>query len=116
MERALLALLLGVPLGASQAQAGDAALDVEAECRSISEADLPGCGCQGRYFESKFGPDQGAAALHLVGRSYASTPRGAVTGLYDRFGAAKLNEVAQRIMATSGEVAFYCPLSPDLAD
>jgi hypothetical protein len=116
MERALLALMLGVIPGVSQAQATILALDIEAECRSISESELSECKCQGLYFESKFGPDEGAAALHLVGRSYASQPQVAVTSLYDRFGAANLDKVARRIVETRGEVAFYCPLSPNLAD
>src|ERR687893_747777 len=90
MERALIALVFGAALGLSQAQAADMALDVERECRLISESDLSGCRCRGLYYESKFGPGDGAAALHLVGRSYVPEPRIAVANLYERFGADRL--------------------------
>jgi hypothetical protein len=116
MERVLLALTLGVVLGIAEARAIDGALDVEAECRSISASGVPGCRCLGLYFENKFGPDEGAAALHLVGRSYASDPNNAVIGLYDRFGAATLDNVAQRILGTHDEAMSYCPSSAHVAD
>ncbi len=71
---------------------------------------------QGVYFESKFGPDDGAAALHMVARSYVAEPPVTLASLYERFGAARLDQVAQKVMETQGEVAFYCPFSTNLAD
>jgi hypothetical protein len=114
MARVFLALI--VVLSLSPFEARSAALDSEAECRSISQADLSGCSCQGRYFESKLGPDEGAAALHLVGRSYVSEPGITLASLYERFGAATLNKVAQSVLETRGEVAVYCPFSTNLDD
>ena len=116
MRYALLTVTIGLVMTASQVRATEAALDVERECSSISEADEAGCGCQGRYFASKFGPDEGAAALHLVGRSYVSNPRSAATVLYDRFGADRLNRVAYRILETHDEVVAFCPTSTHVAD
>jgi hypothetical protein len=68
------------------------------------------------YFANKFGSDEGAAALHLVGRSYVSEPQLSVANLYERFGAAKLDKVAQKILETRGEVISYCPFSTHLDD
>jgi len=96
-------------LGSAGVQA--AALDSEAECKSISETGVSDCRCSGLYFENKFGPDEGAAALHLVGRSHVPEPEVSLASLYDRFGAETLNKVAYRILETQGEVAFYCPFS-----
>ena len=114
MKAILPAFVIALALAPFGAQAGT--LDSEAECRSISEADTSGCRCPGLYFESKFGPDKGAVALHLVGRSYVSEPQVTLASLYERFGAAKLDEVARKILETQGEVAFYCPFSTYLAD
>ena len=116
MKRMLFTILTGALLGLLPASAGAAPLDAEAECRSISAADMPGCGCAGRYFESRFGPRQGAAALHLVARSYVAEPQVSLEGLYGRFGAGELDRAAQKILETGGEVAFYCPVGPHLAD
>jgi len=116
MKRMLLTILAGALLGLFPAGAGAAPLDAEAECRSISTVEMPGCGCAGRYFESRFGPEQGAAALHLVARSYVAEPRLPLEGLYRRFGAAELDRVAQKVLQTGGEVAFYCPFGPHPAD
>jgi hypothetical protein len=116
MKYALLTITIGLVMSASQVRATETALDVESECRSIAEADEAGCRCQGRYFASKFGPDEGAAALHLVGRSYVSNPRPAATVLYDRFGADRLNRVAYRILGTRDEVVSFCPTSTHVAD
>ena len=116
MERALIALAFGAALGLSQAQAADMALDVEGECRLISEPDLSGCRCRGLYYESKFGPGDGAAALHLVGRSYVPEPRVTVANLYERFGADRLARVAGRVLETHDEVLSYCPFSAHDAD
>jgi hypothetical protein len=120
MRHLLLTAVLGLAMTASQAQAVETpagtALDVEGECLSIAEADLSGCRCQGLYFENKFGRDEGAAALHLVARSHVSEPRIAAVALYDRFGAERLNNVAQRILETRGEVMAYCPFSAPAAD
>ena len=106
----------GVMAGTLQANATSVALDTEAECKSISASTEPGCRCQGLYFESKFGPEIGVAALHLVARSYVSEPQITLTSLYERFGAANLDKAAQKVLETRGEVAFYCPFSPHLAD
>ena len=114
MKRALFIFIFTLSLTPFGAQG--ATLDSETECRSITEIDVAGCRCAGLYFESKFGPDEGAAALHLVGRSYVSKPRITLDSLYERFGAAQLDKVAQRILETQGEVAFYCPFSTNLAD
>jgi hypothetical protein len=114
MTRVLPALIFVLSLSPLNAQS--AALDSEAECRSISEVDLSSCSCQGRYFESKFGADEGAAALHLVGRSYVPEPGITVASLYERFGAATLNKVAQSVLETRGEVAVYCPFSTNIDD
>ncbi|MGF9764423.1 hypothetical protein AAII07_55935 [Microvirga sp. 0TCS3.31] len=120
MRHLLLTAVLGLAMTAPQAQATEkameTALDVDGECLSIAEADLSGCRCQGLYFESKFGRDEGAAALHLVARSYVSEPRIAASALYDRFGAERLNSVAQRILETRGEVMAYCPFSAPSLD
>jgi hypothetical protein len=116
MRHAILAITLGLVVTASSATAGETVLDVESECRSITDIDGTGCGCQGRYYASKFGPDEGAAALHLVGRSYVGEPRSAATVLYERFGADTLNRVAYRIMETRDEVVAYCPTSAHVAD
>ncbi len=115
MKHALMIVLFGLAMTASPG-AAETTLDVAGECRSIAESDLAGCSCQGLYFASKFGPEEGAAALHLVGRSYVPEPRIAAASLYDRFGADTLNRVAQRIMATQDEVMSYCPFSPHAAD
>ena len=120
MRHLLLTAVLGIAMTASQAQAvetnAETALDVEGECRAIAEADLSGCRCHGLYFENKFGLDEGAAALHLVGRSYVSEPRIAAGALYDRFGAERLNRVAQKILETHDEVIAFCPFSAHVAD
>jgi hypothetical protein len=107
MERIISAAIFALSLGSASVQA--AALDSEAECKSISEAGVSNCRCPGLYFESKFGPEEEAAALHLVGRSYVPEPQVSLARLYDRFGADTLNKVAYRILETQGEVAFYCP-------
>jgi hypothetical protein len=116
MRHALLAVTIGLIVTTSQPQAGETVLDVESECRSIAETDEAGCGCQGRYYASKFGPDEGAVALHLVSRSYVSEPRSAATVLYERFGAETLNRVAARILETRDEVVAFCPTSMHVAD
>jgi hypothetical protein len=116
MRHAILAITFGLVVTTSSATAGETVLDVESECSSIAEADVTGCGCQGRYYASKFGPDEGAAALHLVGRGYVGEPRSTVTVLYDRFGAERLNRVAYRIMETRDELVAYCPTSAHVAD
>lgn len=120
MRHLLLTAVLGLTMTAPQAHAIETAagtpLDVDSECVSIAEASLSGCRCQGLYFENKFGRDEGAAALHLVARSYVAEPRIAAAALYDRFGADTLNRVARRIMATQDEVMSYCPFSTHAAD
>jgi hypothetical protein len=116
MERALIIAALGMVLSLPGVQAAETAFDSEAECRSISEAAVPSCRCQGLYFASKFGADEGTAALHLVGRSYVSEPQLSIANLYERFGAAKLDKVAQKILETRGEVISYCPFSTHLDD
>ncbi len=116
MKRALMILMLGFAATAPQARATETALDVEGECRSIAGRDLPGCRCQGLYFENKFGLDEGNAALHLVARSYVPEPRITAAALYDRFGADRLNRVAHKIFETRDEVTAYCPFSTHLAD
>jgi hypothetical protein len=114
MKIILSAFVISLALGSLGAQAE--ALDSEAECKSISEADISSCRCPGLYFQSKFGPDEGVVALHLVGRSYVSEPKVTLASLYERFGAAKIDEVARKILETQGEVAFYCPFSTHIAD
>lgn len=117
MGRVFKTLVLG--FGILSAPAGWAAgptVNPDAECRSIAEVDLSDCSCRGRYFESKFGPEDGVAALHLAGRSYVPEPRITVNNLYERFGAEKLNQVAQRMLGTQDEVLSYCPLSRHMAD
>jgi hypothetical protein len=52
----------------------------------------------------------------LVGRSYVSDPGVTAASLYERFGAARLDEVARKILETRNEVTFYCPFSAILAD
>ena len=116
MKRALLALMLGATLCVPQAQAANPSLDVEGECRSISEADLSGCRCRGLYFENRLGSEEGAVALHLVGRSYVPEPRISAATLYKRFGADKLNEVARRILAMHDDAISYCPFSTHVAE
>ena len=109
MGRMLLAAICALSLGSAGVRA--ATLDSEAECKSISEAGVSSCRCPGLHFKSKFGPDEGAAALHLVGRSYVPEPQVSLASLYERFGADTLNKVAYRILETQGKVAFYCPFS-----
>ena len=116
MRHAILTITLGLVMTTSPVKAGETALDVESECSSISAVDVTGCGCRGRYFASKFGPDEAAVALHLGGRSYVSEPRSAATVLYERFGADRLNKVAYRILETQGEVVAFCPTSAHVAD
>ncbi|MBM1170920.1 hypothetical protein [Microvirga arabica] len=116
MKHALMIALFGLAMTASPTHAAETTLDVAGECRSIAESDLSGCNCQGLYFASKFGSEEGAAALHLMGRSYVPEPRTAAASLYDRFGADTLNRVAYRIMATRDEVLSYCPFSAHAAD
>jgi hypothetical protein len=116
VERALLALAFGATLGLSQALAADRLLDVEGECRAISETDLHGCTCLGRYFVTKFGPEEGAAALHLMERSYVPEPRISAATLYERFGADTLDRVAQRILETHDEAISSCPISAHIAE
>jgi hypothetical protein len=116
MERTVMATMVVMCLGLSGARAAEPKLDSDLECRAISEVDQTGCRCRGLYFESRFGPDEGAVALHLVGRSYVSDPGVTVTSLYERFGAARLDEVARKILETQGEVTFYCPFSAIVAD
>jgi hypothetical protein len=116
LPRALMAFTCVLCLGSSGAGAAEPGFDSEAECRTISAADSAGCRCQGLYFASKFGPDEGLVALHLVGRSYVSEPQVTAAALYERFGAARLDGVARRILETHGEVASYCPFSANLAD
>ncbi|WP_201863602.1 hypothetical protein [Microvirga soli] len=115
MNRALI-IMFGIAMTATTASAAETTLDVEGECRSIADSDLSGCRCQGLYYASKFGSEEGAAALHLVGRSYVTEPRIAAASLYDRFGADTLNRVAQRIMTNQDEVMSYCPFSAHAAD
>jgi hypothetical protein len=114
MGRMFFAAIFALSLGPAGVQA--ATLDSEAECKSISEAGVSNCRCPGLYFGSKFGPDEGAATLHLVGRSYVPEPQVSLATLYARFGAETLNKVAYRILGTHGEVAFYCPFSTHLDD
>jgi hypothetical protein len=116
MKYTVIASASATCLGASGAWAGEAEIDSEEECRSISDIDLSGCRCRGLYFESKFGSEDGAAALHLVGRSYVPEPRVTTTSLYERFGTAKLNLAAQKLLETRGEIAFFCPFSANTAD
>ena len=116
MDRALIIFMFAIIMTASPAKAAGTTLDVEGECRSISDSDLSGCRCQGLYYTSRFGSEEGAAALHLVGRSYVPEPRVAAASLYDRFGADTLNRVAARIMGTQDEVMSYCPFSAHVAD
>ena len=54
MKHALMIALSGLAITALPLHAAETALDVESECRSISESDLSGCSCQGRYFASRF--------------------------------------------------------------
>jgi hypothetical protein len=114
MDRALLVLAVGTVLGFFQTPA--AALDVERECRSISESDSHGCKCLGQYFVTKFGPEDGAAALHLVERSFVPEPRINTATLYERFGADTLNRVAHRILGTFDEAVSSCPISAHIAE
>ncbi|MET0529828.1 MAG: hypothetical protein ABW003_16100 [Microvirga sp.] len=116
MERALLALVFSVTAGAASALATEPSLDIERECRLISESDLHGCTCLGRYFVTKFGRDEGAAALHLVERSFVPEPRISVSILYERFGADKLDRVARRILETHDEAVTSCPISAHIAE
>jgi hypothetical protein len=115
MKTMLMAIAFGMCLGLPSAHATELPLNSEAECRLISEADS-GCRCRGLYFESRFGPDEGAAALHLVSRSYVAEPQVSAASLYERFGAAKLDKVAERILRTGDEVMAYCPFSMHVAD
>lgn len=117
MKSALLALILGWGiLGASSAPATQPSPDIERECRSISDSDLHGCTCLGRYFVTKFGLDEGAAALHLVERSFVPEPRISVATLYGRFGADTLDRVARRILETHDEAVSFCPISAHVAE
>ena len=116
MDRALLAIVVGVTLASSQALAADMVLDVEGECRLISESDLHGCTCLGRYFIAKLGPDDGAAALHLMERSFVPEARISAASLYERFGAATLDRVARRILETHDEDVSSCPISAHIAE
>jgi hypothetical protein len=116
MDRALLTFVVGATLGFSQASAGATASDVEGECRLISQSDLHGCTCLGHYFWTEFGPDDGAAALHLVERSFVPEPRISAAALYERFGAATLNRVAQRILETQDGAVSSCPISAHIAE
>ena len=116
MERALLALVFSVTAGASSAPAMEPSLDVVRECRSISDSDLHGCTCLGRYFVTKFGPEEGAAALHLVERSFVPEPRISTATLYERFGADTLDRVARRILGTHDEAVSSCPTSAHIAE
>jgi hypothetical protein len=112
----LMAAAFGTCLGLLGARATELSMDSEAECRLISQADMHGCRCRGLYYESRFGSDEGAAALHLVSRSYVDEPQVTAAALYERFGAAKLDKVAERILHTRDEVMAYCPFSAHVAD
>jgi len=116
MKRALIALALSLTAGAAPALAGEPSLVIDRECRSISESDLHGCTCLGRYFMTKFGRDEGAAALHLMERSYVPEPRMSVSILYERFGADTLDRVARRILETHDEAVSACPISAHIAE
>ena len=91
-------------------------MDIEGECRSISDSDLHGCTCLGRYFVTKFGRDEGAAALHLMERSYVPEPRIIASMLYERFGADTLDRVARKILETHDEAVSSCPISAHIAE
>jgi hypothetical protein len=116
MERALLALVFSVTAGVSSASSLEPSSDIEAECRSISESDLHGCTCLGRYFVAKFGPGEGLAALHLVERSFVPEPRISASVLYARFGSDTLNRVAWKILETGDEAVSACPISAHIAE
>lgn len=116
MKQMLMAIAFGMCLGLPGAQGTGLSFDSEAECRQISQADMSGCRCRGLYYESRFGPDEGAAALHLVSRSYVDEPQVTAISLYERFGAATLDKVAERILRTGDEVMSYCPFSAHVAD
>ncbi len=116
MKPMLLAFAFGMCLGLPGAHATELSMDSEAECRMIAEADMSGCRCRGLYYASRFGSDEGAAALHLVSRSYVDEPQVTAAALYERFGAAKLDKVAERILHTRDEVMAYCPFSAHVAD
>jgi hypothetical protein len=62
MERALIIAAFGMGLSLSGVQAAEPAFDSEAECRTISEAAVPSCRCQGLYFANKFGRSRCAAS------------------------------------------------------
>ena len=116
MERALIALVFSVTAGTAPAPAAEPSSAIERECRSISESDLHGCTCLGRYFVTKFGPDEGVVALHLVERSYVPEPRISVSTLYERFGSDTLTRVAVRILETHDEAVSSCPISAHIAE
>ena len=116
MKHALVTFILGFGIGLSGAHATEIRSDSEAECRAISEADISGCRCRGLYYESKFGLEEGRAALHLSGRSYVSEPQVSLAELYERFGAATLDKVAQRMLETRDEALSFCPFSMHVAD
>jgi hypothetical protein len=116
MKLALVAFTFGTCIGLAGAHAADSRFDSEAECRAISEMDGSGCRCRGLYYESKFGPEEGRAALHLSGRSYVPEPQVSPGELYERFGAATLDKVAQRILDTRDEAISFCPFSAHIAD
>jgi hypothetical protein len=116
MKHALFALAFSVAVGAPSVRAMEPSLSIEAECRSISESDFYGCTCLGRYFVTKFGQDEGAAALHLVERSFVPEPLISASALYARFGAAMLNRVAWKILETQDQAVSSCPISAHIAE
>jgi hypothetical protein len=103
MKLALVAFTFGMCIGLSGAHAPDVRFDIEAECRAISEMNVSGCQCRGLYYESKFGLEEGRAALHSSGRSYVPEPQVSLGELYERFGAATLDKAAQKILETYDE-------------
>lgn len=116
MERAFIVLVLGLSVSISSAPAKESSLLIEAECRSISESDPHGCACLGHYFMTKFGPDEGTVAMHLVQRSFVPEPQISASALYERFGADRLNEVAWKILETHDEAVSACPISAHIAE
>ena len=60
--------------------------------------------------------DEGAAALHLVERSFVPEPRISAATLYERFGADTLDRVARRILETHDEAVSSCPISAHIAE
>jgi hypothetical protein len=116
MERTLIALVFSVAAGIAPALATEMSSDIERECRSISDSDLHGCTCLGHYFLVKFGPGEGAAALHLMERSFVPEPRTSVFNLYERFGSDTLDRVARRILETHDGAVSSCPISAHIAE